>query len=99
MALEEHALWPVQSELSAGSREEREKTLCPSFEDSESKERIEHYSPRHHDFIRRFFCFCLLDSSIMSDEFDLIGELSFSLAKNKQTPKTNWNVIILSLNL
>lgn len=33
MALEEHALWPVQSELSAGSREEREKTLCPSFED------------------------------------------------------------------
>lgn len=35
----------------------------------------------------------------MSEEFDLIGELSFSLAKNKQTPKTNWNVIILSLNL
>lgn len=62
----------------------REKKHCvPALKtDSESKEGIEHYSPRHHDFIRRFFYFCLLDSSIMSVEFDLIGELSFSLAKN-----------------
>lgn len=56
MALEEHALWPIQSELTASRHEEESRTtlMGTSFEERQQGEKSrdsEYYSPEHHDFI------------------------------------------------